>query len=451
MRCIVLNTGTELLAGDVHDTHLAFIAREIFPLGLRIDERRTVGDGAAIGETLKELFPRAEIIFVTGGLGPTSDDITRDVTAELLGLKLEENTELLSSLKDRLRVRGIKWVSSVARQAQVPEGAQILPNESGSASGLYLKANINPNFRTAVRTRTALRRRTQKQSGASTRRTPEFSSPHIFLLPGPPRELQPMFREHAMSILRSIVKGPPTVERRFYKIAVMGESVIEERIGKQVLAIPGVELGYCARPGEVDVRVIGDRRALDQADKIIRQELGEAIFSAADETLEQVLVKLLTERKQTLATAESCTGGLLADRITNVSGSSKVLLAGYVCYANDAKIDILGVDPKLIEEHGAVSEQVARAMAEGGRMRARSTYALATTGIAGPDGGSKEKPVGTVYVVLADENETKCRKLFFPTDRETFKQLTAQAAFEMLRRALLQGSKSQRSSKSNIQ
>jgi nicotinamide-nucleotide amidase len=409
MRTVLLNTGTELLAGDVHDTHLAFIAREIFAVGLRIDERRTVGDGAVIGETLKELFPRAEIVFVTGGLGPTSDDITRDVVADLLGLKLEENAELLASLKKRLRVRGIKWVERIARQAQVPEGAKILPNENGSASGLYLRASINP----------------------------QIPSPHVFLLPGPPRELQPMFREHAMSILRSIVKGPPAVERRFYKIAVMGESVIEEKIGKKILAIPGVELGYCARPGEVDVRIIGERSVLDQADKVVRAELGKVIFAAGDETLEQVLVEVLTKKKQTLAVAESCTGGLLANRITNVPGSSAVLLSGYVCYANEAKIDILGVDPKLIEKYGAVSKEVARAMAEGARKRAGSSYALATTGIAGPDGGSKEKPVGTVYAALADEKETKVRKLFFPSDRETFKQLVAQVAFEMLRRKLI--------------
>jgi len=409
MRTVLLNTGTELLAGDVHDTHLAFIAREIFSLGLRIEERRTVADGAAIGETLRELFSRAEIIFVTGGLGPTSDDITRDVVAELLGLKLQENAELLASLKQRLKARRIKWVSSIARQASVPDGAQILPNESGSASGLYLKADINPRIR----------------------------SPHIFLLPGPPRELQPMFRESVMSILRSIVKGPAKFERRFYKIACMGESLIEEAIGKKILAIPGVELGYCARPGEVDVRIIGERAALDQADHVVRAQLGDLIFAAGDETLEEVLVKLLTKKKQTLAIAESCTGGLLTNRITNVAGSSAVLLAGYICYANEAKIDILGIDPGMIEQYGAVSEQVARAMAEGARKRARSTYALSTTGIAGPTGGSDQKPVGTVYVALASEMEMKFKKLFFPSDRETFKQLVAQAAFEMLRRKLI--------------
>jgi len=409
MRAVLLNTGTELLAGDVHDTHLAFIARAIFSLGLRIEERRTVADGAAIGEALRELFSRAEIIFVTGGLGPTSDDITRDVVAELLGLKLQENAELLASLKDRLKARGMKWVASIARQALAPDGAQILPNENGSASGLYLKENINPQIR----------------------------SPHIFLLPGPPRELQPMFRDSVMSILCSIVKGPPRFERRFYKIASMGESLIEEAIGKKILTIPGIELGYCARPGEVDVRIIGERAALDQADQVVRAELGDSIFTTGDETLEDVLVKMLIKRKQTLAIAESCTGGLLANRITNVAGASAVLLAGYVCYANEAKIDILEIDPRMIEHNGAVSEQVARVMADGARKRAKSTYALATTGIAGPSGGSEEKPVGTVYVGLASGEEIKVKKLFVPSDRETFKQLVAQAAFEMLRRRLI--------------
>src|SRR6202011_1516558 len=359
MRTVVLNTGTELLLGDVQDAHLPFIAREIFPLGLRIDEQRTVPDNALIRAAFADLVPRVEILFVTGGLGPTSDDITRDAVADLLGLELRPDTELLTSLRQRLKTRGIKWTSSIARQADVPAGAQILPNENGSAPGLYLRSNINP----------------------------KFPSPHIFLLPGPPRELQPMFRDHVMSILRSNVKVPPRFERRFYKIAVIGESVIEEKIGPKILAIPGVELGYCARPGEVDERIIGERKALDQADEIVRHELGDAVFAIGDDTLEEVLVKLLTEKKQTLAIAESCTGGLLSNRITNVPGSSAVLLAGYICYANETKIDILGIDPKLIEEHGAVSEEVARAMAEGARKRARSTYALSTTGIAGPTGG----------------------------------------------------------------
>ncbi|HEY4256848.1 MAG TPA: competence/damage-inducible protein A [Candidatus Udaeobacter sp.] len=413
MRAALLNTGTELLLGDVQDAHLAFIAREIFPLGLRIEERRTVPDTEAIGQTLAELFPRCEILFVTGGLGPTSDDITREMIADSLGLELRQDAQLLTSLRQRLRIRGIKWAAGIARQSDVPAGAQILPNENGSAPGLYLKANINP-------------------------RVP---SPHIFVLPGPPRELQPMFGKFVLPILRSIVPPSALLERRLYRIAGVGESLVEEAIGVKVLAIPGIELGYCARPGEVEARIIGKAEAIEQADAIIRSALGASIFSIADEILEEVIVKLLTKRNQTLATAESCTGGLIANRITNVPGASQIFVAGYVCYANRAKTDMLDVDPTLIEEHGAVSEPVARALAEGARARAGSDCALATTGIAGPTGGSPEKPVGTVYVALASAgSETIAKKFFFPTDRETFKQLAAQAAFAMLRRKLLASS-----------
>jgi nicotinamide-nucleotide amidase len=410
MRVALVNTGTELLLGDVQDAHLGFIAREILPLGLRIEEQRTVPDGEAIREALAELFLRAEVIFVTGGLGPTSDDITRDLVADLLGLELRRDEKLLAWLEERLKARGIKSTVSIVRQAEVPPGAQILANENGSASGLYLRADLNPSTR----------------------------SPHLFLLPGPPRELQPMFRASVMPVLRSLVKVPASIYRRLYKIACLGESVIEEAIGAKVLAIPGIELGYCARPGEVDVRIVGEPGEIERADKIIRSELRLSIFSSSDETLEEVLVKLLTGRKETLAIAESCTGGLLANRITNVPGASAVFIAGYVVYANAAKIDMLDVNLSLIEKHGAVSEPVARAMAEAARTRARSTYALATTGIAGPTGDSPEKPVGTVYIALAAPAETAVKKLFFPSDRETFKQLAAQAAFELLRRNLIQ-------------
>jgi len=409
MRVILLNTGTELLLGDVQDAHLPFIAREILPLGLRIEERRTIGDTEAIRQTLAEVFPGCEILFVTGGLGPTDDDITREMVADVLELELQKSSELVTSLRQRLQVRGIKWTAGIARQADVPAGAEVLPNQNGSAPGLYLQANINS----------------------------RIQSPHLFLLPGPPRELQPMFRAFVMPILRSIVPASALIERRLYKIADKGESLVEEAIGNRVLAVPGIELGYCARPGEVDVRIVGKARAIEQADAIIKSTLGRSVFSAADETLEEVVVKLLVQCNQTVAVAESCTGGLLANRITNVPGASAVFLAGYVCYANQAKIDMLDVDPQLIEKNGAVSEQVACALAEHARACARSDYALATTGVAGPGGGSPEKPVGTVYIALAASSKTIAKRLFFPTDRETFKQIAAQAALELLRRRLI--------------
>jgi nicotinamide-nucleotide amidase len=342
MRAILINTGTELLLGDVQDAHLAFIAREILPLGLRIEERRTVPDSDVIRRTLTELFPRCEILFVTGGLGPTTDDITREMVAESLGLELRQDSKLLAGLQERLRVRGIKWSSGIARQADVLAGAQVLPNEYGSAPGFYLKANVNS----------------------------RIPSPHVFVLPGPPRELQPMFAKFAMPILKSIIKVPLPVERKSYSIGGVGESLVENAIGEQVLAIPGIELGYCARPGEVEVRVIGNSNAIQAADAVIRRELGTSIVSDNNEALEAVVVRMLKERKETLATAESCTGGLIANMITDVAGASEIFMAGYVTYANLAKSDVLNVDSKLIEKHGAVSEPVARAMAYGARQQA---------------------------------------------------------------------------------
>ena len=410
MRVVLINTGTELLLGDVQDAHLAFIARQMFPLGLRIDEQRIVPDGAAIHDALMQAFSSADIVFVTGGLGPTTDDITREVVAALLGLELVPDQQVLAAITERLSKRRVRMTDRIPRQSQVPTGARVLPNENGTAPGLYLHAKINP----------------------------MLQSPHLFVLPGPPRELQPLFRDSVMSILREIVKTPSAIERRLYKIADRGESLIEQAIGEKVLAIPGIELGYCARPGEAEVRVIGEAHAVAKADEIIKSALGLSIFSTSEENMEEVIVRLLTERRETLALAESCTGGLLANRITNVPGASVVFLAGYIPYANEAKIDILNIDSSLIEQTGAVSEPVARAMAEAARVCARSTYALATTGIAGPSGGSTEKPMGTVYVALAAAgSETIAKKFFFPSDRETFKELTAQAAFDLLRRKML--------------
>ena len=410
MTVIVINTGTELLLGDVLNSHLSFIAREIFPLGLRVDRQLSVPDGPAIRAALDESTEQADIVFVTGGLGPTTDDVTREITAEFLGLELHHDAAIMSAIASRAANRGFRLTDRTSRQAKVPQGAMVLPNENGSAPGLYLFAKA-----------------------ASAKK-----SQHLFLLPGPPRELQPMFKSSVLPILREIVPQEPATDRRTYRIAGMGESLVEEAIGERLLEITGIELGYCARPGEVDLRIIGEPSALDQAEAIITAGLGASIFSSDGGSLEEVVVKLLTGRKQTLVVAESCTGGFLAHRITNVPGASIVFLAGYITYANEAKEGMLGVDPRLISAQGAVSEDVARAMAEGARRQANATFALATTGIAGPGGGTEEKPVGTVFVALAtDGATTQVRGFRFPDDRPTFKELTTQAALEMLRRSLL--------------
>ncbi|MGI9088504.1 MAG: competence/damage-inducible protein A [Chthoniobacterales bacterium] len=410
MRVIVLNTGTELLLGQVLNTHLTFVAREIFSLGLRVERQLTVPDGLPIRETLAQVIEEAEIVFVTGGLGPTTDDITREAAADLLGAELQSNAALIASITERLKTRGFPMTDRILRQAEVPRGAIVLPNDNGTAPGLYLRSE----------------QKTAK------------SAVHLFLLPGPPRELEPMFRESVLPILRALVPGRSGIDGRTFRIAGVGESMVEAAVGSQILALKEIELGYCARAGEVDVRVIGQAAILDEAERILRGAFENSIFTTADENLEDVVVRLLTARKETVATAESCTGGYVANRLTNVAGASAVFGAGFVTYANEAKIAALGVEGGLIEKHGAVSAEVCRQMAEGARRKAGATHALATTGIAGPTGGSDEKPVGTVYIALASEAaETTIKRRRFLSDRETFKRLVSQVALEMLRQRLL--------------
>jgi nicotinamide-nucleotide amidase len=292
-----------------------------------------------------------------------------------------------------------------ARQAYVPEGAAVLPNDYGTAPGLHIPARDD--------------------------------IPHLFLFPGPPRELWPMFNTYALPILRSLA-GNHDLHSRTYRTTGLGESQVEKIVGDQLLAIPELELGYCARMGEVDVRVIGSQAAVEAAVQLIESELGPYIVTTEDKDLEDVIVALLTGRKATLATAESCTGGLLANRITDVPGASVVFIEGNVTYSNEAKMRTLDVPADLLSTVGAVSEEVARAMADGALKRSGATYALSTTGIAGPDGGTEKKPVGTVFIGLASRGfATVVEKEFFPTDRPSFKRICTQHALEMLRRKIL--------------
>lgn len=245
-----------------------------------------------------------------------------------------------------------------------------------------------------------------------------------------------MFGGKVIPILEKIAP-PSAFAMRIFRIGGLGESLVEERVGEALVAL-GIELGYCARPGEVDVRTIGSPELLDRAEAIIRARLGDHIVSHDERSVEKVVVDLLAARGATLATAESCTGGFLANRVTNVPGASAVFLEGFVTYANEAKVRALGVDAALIAAHGAVSREVAGAMAEGAREKAGVDFALATTGIAGPGGGTEEKPLGTVFIALAAAGgETQVQRFRFATDRETFKSLTVQAALELLRRTLM--------------
>lgn len=406
MRLEVLNTGSELLLGSVLNTHLRIFSEAIFPIGLRIARQVAVPDGLPIREALAETFGRADVVLITGGLGPTTDDITRDIVADLLGLRLEHDEEIWRQIEERFARRSLKMSPRNKLQALRPPEATVLWNPNGTAPGLYLPACAEKN------------------------------SPHLFLLPGPPRELQPMVENYVVPTLARLAPPQAEVEMRVWRTAGLGESLVEEMVGEPLLALDA-ELGYCARPGEVDIRVIGTPEQVRRAGEIIDAKLGAHIVSQDQRSLEKVIVDRLTERGETLAIAESCTGGAIANRITNVPGASAVFLAGFVTYANEVKTRALGVDAALIREHGAVSEPVARAMADGARAASGSHFAISTTGIAGPGGGSPEKPVGTVFVGIASAHaETRVEKLFFPTDRERFKQLVSQSALDLLRRAI---------------
>jgi nicotinamide-nucleotide amidase len=409
MRTVVINTGTEILLGDVVNTHLAFIAREIFPLGLRIDYQIAVPDGESIRSALIGSLKQAEIIIVTGGLGPTTDDITREVTAEVLGLELRQDANVMAAIAGRAGRRGFRLTDRTSRQANVPAGATVLPNEFGSAPGLYLRAGHASE-----------------------------ANQHLFLLPGPPRELRPMFRSAVIPLLQRLTASSSVTSRKTYRITGIGESIVEEAVGERLLAISGIELGYCARPGEVDLRIIGQQTVLDQADAIVMAALGHSIFSNEGRDLEEVVVELLRNAGKKLAVAESCTGGYLAHRITKVPGASNVFLAGYLTYSNEAKTRMLRVKPELITQHGAVSLEVVCAMAEGALGESGANVSLGTTGIAGPSGATPNKPVGTVFIALASESTaTQVKRFSFHDDRQTFKELASQAALEMLRQFLL--------------
>lgn len=410
LRVEILNTGSELLLGQVLNTHLQFLAEALWPLGLGISRQITVPDGPVIKEALLESFARADIVFVTGGLGPTTDDLTRDIVAELLGLDMQEDPAIADLIRERLEKRGIRITDRIFRQAQRPDAAEVLTNRFGTAPGLYF-----PPMRIAGQD--------------------EALSPHLFLLPGPPRELKPMVETEVIPRLRALLPPAPHRLMRLWRVVGVPESHVEEAVGEALVAL-GIEPGYCARPGEVDVRVIGTPAQIEAAGKLLQTALGFAILPEEMRSLEHFLVTELAGRKLRLATVESCTGGALANRVTHVPGSSAVFGYGYVTYANEAKQE-LGVPAALLEQHGAVSSQVAESLALNAQRRSQADYALATTGIAGPSGGSEQKPTGTVYIALAEPGGTvQIEHHVLQTDRLSFKNLVTQAALNMLRRAL---------------
>ncbi len=417
MRIEIINTGSELMLGRVLNTHQQWLCRQLADLGYLVDRQLAVDDSAnSIQDAVRESLTRADLVIVTGGLGPTSDDRTRDLIADLLGRKLDENPDLVTHIQSLFALRKRPMPASTRVQALVPEGATVLLNAHGTAPGLVMEA------------------------------PPQSESPLrlLVMLPGPPRELRPMFREQVVPILAQRFPAAGPFVCRTLKTTGLGESMVEEKIMKAIepMLKAGAEVGYCARVGEVDVRFVARganaRELVGAAERIAREVLGDIIFGVDDEQLEDVIVRALTERKQSVALAESCTGGFIANRLTNVPGASFVFLAGLVTYSNEAKQSFLGVRTTTLAEHGAVSEATALEMAEGARQKTGADFAISVTGIAGPTGGSDDKPVGTVWIGLATGLGTIAKRRLNTFDRETFKYVTSQQALDMLRREVLQ-------------
>jgi nicotinamide-nucleotide amidase len=414
----LINTGSELMLGRVLNTHQQWLCRQLADLGWLVSRQVAIpDDGPAIQTATREALARADVVIATGGLGPTSDDITRDLIAQLLGKKLVEDPAVLAHISSFFEARKRPMPERVRVQALVPEGAIVLSNDYGTAPGLAMEIKSNL-FRSSAQ--------------------PAW----LVMLPGPPRELRPMFHDQLLPLFRRVLPRPDAFVCRTLRVTGLGESLVEEKVAGplQSLVGAGLQLGYCARPGQVDLRLVGQgpkaAEIVKEAQAIVRHALNNHIYADADEELESVIVRLMTEKKKTLALAESCTGGCIANRLTDVPGASAVLLAGIVSYSNQAKEKFLGVDSQTLTAHGAVSEPVAREMAEGVRQRTNADYALSVTGIAGPGGGTPGKPVGTVFIGLAGPFKTIVIKNLNPWDRETFKQVTAQQSLELLRRKI---------------
>ncbi len=415
MNAEIIAVGSELLTPYRQDTNSLFLTSQLNQLGVEVSFKTIVGDRLPdLVSAARTALNRAAIVIFMGGLGPTEDDLTREAVAETLGRRLVRNPEFVEWLRARFSDRGWQMPENNARQGDIIEGAEMLPNKRGSAPGQWLEADL-----------------------AGARKI-------VILLPGPPPELRSLFEEQCLERLRNLLP-PLHIAARELKIAMIGESMADKRAAPIYKKIPDVETTILAgTPGEVQLHLRAQADSAEEAQKkvdslasALEDEFQDAVFSTQGESLEQIVGYYLQMRGATLAVAESCTGGLLAERITSVPGSSRYFLGGAVVYDNSLKTRLAGVPPLLINEHGAVSSQVAVALAEGIRDRCKATLGAAITGIAGPGGGTEKKPVGLVFVALADGAKTEVVERKFLGDRERIRHWATQQALDMVRRKLM--------------
>ena len=406
----IIAIGSELLTPEKTDTNSLWLTGKLNEIGIDVKLKTIVGDDRLrLEETIRDAVKRSDVVITTGGLGPTEDDITRQVSARALGRELEFHEDIVESLRERFRAWGREMPEINKRQAYVIEGAEILPNPNGSAVGMSVA--IGEKF--------------------------------LIVLPGPPRENQPMFDNYVFGKLKE-KSGEVVFRKRVLKVSGLGESAIDEAIAPIYSAYERVQTSVLFNKSEVEVHLIAQGKTDAEADALneeiadrIVEKLGIAVFSKDGEEMEAVVGRLLGERGKTLSVAESCTGGLISQRLTDVSGSSAYFIEGVVAYANEAKMNALDVPAEIIEQFGAVSAETAEAMAKGMRSRAGTDYAISITGIAGPTGGTPEKPVGTVYIGYSDAALTKSFKIVLPGDRYLIRWRSSQAALDYLRRQIL--------------
>jgi nicotinamide-nucleotide amidase len=406
MKAEIIAVGSELLTPDRMDTNSLYLTAELNAIGVEVLRKTVVGDRRELlSEAFRDALNRVPLIIACGGLGPTEDDITRETVAELLGRKLKRNDEILHYIEGRFRSLGRQMPEVNVRQAMVPDGAEILENPRGTAPGLWL----------------------------------ENSGHIIALLPGPPRELQPLFREKVIPRLLRRVSGV-RLHHREVRVTGLGESHVEQRIRGIYTRYPDVHTTILAAPGETQIhlRIWSEdaqqaQKTLDEIIKSFEIALTDRIFSEDGRSLEEIVAHDLTMNNATIATAESCTGGLLAQRLTSIAGSSSYFLGGVVSYSNELKTAWVDVPQEIIAAKGAVSPEVALALAEGIRRRVGSTLGVGITGIAGPGGGSEEKPVGTVHVALSHAGGINERAARFPGDREAIRWQASQVALDLVR------------------
>jgi nicotinamide-nucleotide amidase len=410
----IIAVGSEMLTPYRQDTNSLYLTEKLNAMGVEVRSKSVIGDNHSdLVAATKLAMRRSDIIIFMGGLGPTEDDLTREAVASALGLELQRDPHLVSKLEARFAKRGMKMSANNLKQADVLSGADVLPNPAGTAPGQWITGRYDGCERIVI------------------------------LVPGPPNELKALFETECLPRLSA--KVPPLhIAIRTLRIALMPESTVDARLSPIYKTFTDVETTILAGSGEIqlhlrcrkDSQFEAEARVDELAGKI-DDELGDAIYSRKGESLEQIVSYLLQMRGMTLAVAESCTGGLLASRITTVSGSSRYFLGGAVVYSNELKTQFANVPKALIQEHGAVSREVAASMAEGIRKRCVSSYGVGITGVAGPTGGSEAKPVGLVYIALAGDEGTQVVERNFPGDRKRIRWFASQQALEMIRRALM--------------